>query len=89
MNQETIRAWTRRPPFQPFRVKMTDGTLYEIRHPDMILADRNSLSLVAPTQKDSSIEDHLFAISYFHIMEIEPLPPLPTQQDNLKNGQHP
>lgn len=88
MNQEAIRAWTRRQPFQPFRVKMTDGTTYEIRHPDMVLADRSCVSLVAPTERDPNNEIFQFAISYFHIMKIEPLPPEPTKQASLQNGQH-
>ncbi len=33
---EQIRRVLRRQPFRPFQIKMVDGTLYEVPHPDWL-----------------------------------------------------
>jgi hypothetical protein len=33
---ETIREAKRAQPFRPFSLRLVDGTIYEVRHPDMI-----------------------------------------------------
>lgn len=34
MNAETIREYLRRKPFEPFVIRMSNGEIHEIRHPE-------------------------------------------------------
>jgi hypothetical protein len=42
MNPEEVRNVLRQQPFEPFRLVMTDGTGYEIRHPDLLWVGRST-----------------------------------------------
>jgi hypothetical protein len=43
MANEELREILRRSPFEPFRLVMTDGTAYDIRHPDLLMVGRRSI----------------------------------------------
>lgn len=76
MNQDFIRKWTRAQPFRPFRLRLTDGTVYDIHDPDLVAASRNEAVVIAPSsaRRDGSAHDEPFFVSYFHILEIQPVP---------------
>ena len=38
MRASDIRARLRQRPFTPFRIRLTDGTIHEIRHPEGALS---------------------------------------------------
>jgi len=42
MNPEELRDTLRHQPFEPFRLVMTDGAGYEIRHPDLLWVGRST-----------------------------------------------
>ena len=37
MNAETLRDLLRRQPFEPFEVRMTNGDVHQIRHPELAM----------------------------------------------------
>lgn len=76
MNQDSIRKWTRAQPFRPFRLRLTDGTVYDIHHPDMVAAGRNEAVVIAPSsaRRDGTAHDEPIFVTYFHILESQPLP---------------
>ncbi len=37
MNAETIRELVRRQPFEPFEIRMTNGDVHHVRHPEMVM----------------------------------------------------
>lgn len=37
MNADTIRELIRRQPFEPFEIRMTNGDVHQIRHPEMVM----------------------------------------------------
>ena len=43
MAPEELRDVLRHQPFEPFRLVMTDGEAYEIRHPDLALPSTRKL----------------------------------------------
>jgi hypothetical protein len=86
MRQESLHEWTRRQPFEPFVVLMTDGTKYEVRHPDMIMPMRGEVFMLAlPRPNDPNRGDRAIMLSYFHIMRVEPLGSV-TSDNASKNG---
>ena len=77
MRQESIFKWTRRQPFRPFQLRLTDGSTYDVHHPDMILPTPHEVAVGVPSMRgsaDPSLTNELIFVSYFHIMEIDPLP---------------
>ena len=42
MTSEELQTKARRQLFEPFRVTLTTGASYEIRHPDLIMVGRRS-----------------------------------------------
>ena len=48
MRPEDILEILRARPFEPFRVYLTDGAVYEIRHPDMAIVQRSKVTVAVP-----------------------------------------
>lgn len=62
----------RQQPFQPFRIVLTSGQSYPVRHPDMALVTRGAVhvSMPPPTKPDDPAKEVVF-LSLFHVMKIE------------------
>jgi len=58
-------------PFRPFRVKMTSGEAYDIRHPEMMMVGRSSARVYA-TRKESEHE-RWHDLSMLLMESIEPI----------------
>jgi len=72
---EDIRSLTRKAPFQPFRVFLTNGQTFDIFHPDMILATPGTAHIsVAADDGPDRMKDQVVIVSLYHIQKIEPLP---------------
>lgn len=37
MDQNELFYMLRRAPFRPFQIRMSDGTFYEVHHPELVL----------------------------------------------------
>ena len=71
MRPESFRQWNERRPFQPYRVVCTDGTVYEIRHPEMAVPTRSEVVVGLREMEGDDIPSTF--VSYFHVIRIEPL----------------
>ncbi len=62
----------RQRPFLPFRLCMSDGTAFEVRHPEMVLVSRTIIALAIhkPRARQS---DGIVLCDPVHIIRIEPL----------------
>src|SRR5262249_45633906 len=61
-------------PFQPFRIILSDGTRYDIRHPDQVEPLRSTVDVVTDApDKGSVLGDFIVSVSYFHIVRLEPI----------------
>lgn len=70
MRPEDIRDYLRREPFQPFRLTLTDGRTYDIRHPEMAMVGRSTVAIGRPANgKDETIYDRLVTVDLLHIMQ--------------------
>ena len=59
-------------PFEPFRVVLSSGDSYEVRHPEMALLVRSGLYVAIPDAK-GRLPDAAKWCSLLHIAAIEPL----------------
>lgn len=59
-------------PFQPFRVVMSSGEKYEVRHPEMAWLTRTTL-YVGTGHAQSGVPDEADMCSLLHIATVEPI----------------
>lgn len=76
MAPEELATALRRHPFVPFRVTLTEGSSYEIRHPELCMAGRRSaiIGLASPGDPDLLFERSV-TVDLLHIVKLEPLEP--------------
>ena len=72
MTLDTFRKLLAKRPFQPFRVVMSSGERYEVRHPEMALLTRTTLYIGTADQDEDIPEDAEFC-SLLHITAVEPV----------------
>ena len=74
MTPKDITQLLERTPFVPFRLQLTNGKAFEVKHPDFIWVFRSRLEIAVPSPEDEKIKDRTEHISLLHIARIEELP---------------
>lgn len=72
MTVQTFRDLLSSRPFRPFRLVMSSGQSYEVRHPEMAMLTRTDL-LVGVDVADDGIPAEFKICSLLHVTAIEPL----------------
>ncbi|MGH7227347.1 MAG: hypothetical protein ACRELF_29390, partial [Gemmataceae bacterium] len=73
MTQEELQKAARRQPFEPFRIILTTGATYDIRHPDLIWIGRRSAMVGLANDPNSTAYDHSIKVDLLDIAEIKEL----------------
>ncbi len=60
-------------PFEPFRLVMTDGESYEIRHPDLLWVGRRSAMVGLTGEPGRTFYERSVRVDLLHIIRLEPL----------------
>ncbi len=58
-------------PFRPFRLCMSDATLYEVRHPDLVITDLTTAIVGYPSLEHPGAAARFDLVSLSHIVRIE------------------
>jgi hypothetical protein len=72
MHPDDLLKAVRRQPFIPFRIHVSDGSFYDVRHPETILVTRCMASLAIPDDP-SKPADHIVDVAMVYISRIEQL----------------
>ena len=48
MRPDDLLELLRAAPFEPFRIHLSDGAVFEIRHPDMAIVQRSKVTVAVP-----------------------------------------
>jgi hypothetical protein len=48
MRPDDLLELLRAAPFEPFRIHLSDGATFEIRHPDMAIVQRSKVTVAVP-----------------------------------------
>jgi len=72
MNPDELKAILRRQPFIPFRLHVSDGASYDIRHPEMVLLTRRAAYIGVPAE--DLIPEKAVIVSLIHVSRLEELP---------------
>jgi len=73
MRPEDIRQFLQHKPFQPFRLTLTDGRTYDVRHPELAMVGRSTVAIGIPAPDEPApVYDRLVTVSLMRIMQVEP-----------------
>jgi hypothetical protein len=71
--QDLLKA-IRQRPFAPFRLHVSDGTIYEIRHPELLMVSpRSAIVGLPPKEKTAAQVEDYEIVDLRHIVRLEPL----------------
>jgi hypothetical protein len=60
-------------PFEPFRLLVSDGSSYEIRHPDLVMVGLGSAVLGIPAKGQPGLYERYETIALNHVVKMMPL----------------
>ena len=72
MTVQTFRDLLKQQPFKPFRLIMSSGQTYDVRHPEMAWLTKTDI-LVGVDEADDGLPGHFKICSLLHVTAIEPL----------------
>ena len=73
MTLQDFKALLEVQPFEPFRMVMSSGEAYDVRHPEMAKLLRTKLLIFLDPDKNG-IADRFRMCSLLHVTAVEPLP---------------
>jgi hypothetical protein len=83
MAPQELRDALRQQPFEPFRLLMTDGTGFEIRHPDLLWVGQRTAMIGLTGQPGQTFYERSIKVDLLHVIRLEPLE---TPQTGSQNG---
>lgn len=74
MRPQDILDLLRQTPFEPFRLFLSDGAVFEVRHPELAMVGRSTvlIGLAAPGSSEP-VFDRFVNCSLMHITRTEPI----------------
>jgi hypothetical protein len=69
---QTLRELLTQQPFKPFRLIMSSGKSYDVRHPEMAWLTRTDI-LVGVDETDEGVPAEFRICALLHVTAIEPL----------------
>jgi hypothetical protein len=71
MSAAVLKELMSRRPFEPFRVRLSSGDAYEVRHPEMALLLRNGIYVAVSNGGD--LPENAVWCSLLHVAAVEPV----------------
>lgn len=71
MTTQTFRDLLTKQPFEPFRIVMSSGQTYDVRHPEMAFMTKTNLFIGIDAEEGVAAEARI--CSLLHITAVEPL----------------
>jgi hypothetical protein len=72
MRTNDIVAHLRKQPFRPLRIYISDGSSYEVRHPEMMMVGRSEITIGLSVKGDPVYDEQVYC-DPVHITRIKPL----------------
>ncbi len=72
MRMHELRDTLRKAPFEPFRIRLSDGRSFDVRHPEFAGLTRHSFFVGEPAADEEGPE-RLVQCDLMHVVSIEPI----------------
>lgn len=69
---DILQALDKRP-FEPFRIQVSDGSTYEVRHPELVMVGLGSLVIGVPAKGQPRLYERYETIALSHVVKLLPL----------------
>ena len=76
---EEIQARLKVQPFRPLRIIASEGLIYEIRHPDLVMVGDRDLAIGYASPDSPTIYNRLIRVALIHIVGIDDIPLTPSE----------
>jgi hypothetical protein len=73
VSHEDLKARIQHRPFVPFRVVLTEGTSYEIRHPELFMLGKRSAVIGLAKNPEQTFYDASIVVDLLHIVRLAPI----------------
>ena len=74
MRPQDILDLLRRQPFEPFRLHLSDGAVFEVRHPELAMVGRSTVLIGIPAPESAeAVFDRYVNCALIHITHTEPI----------------
>ncbi len=73
MRPTELTELLRRRPFIPFRIHLTTGESYDIRHPELVWVFRQCADMAINPNPKTGVIERAERVSLLHIVRLEPL----------------
>ena len=74
MRPYDILRLLRTQPFHPFRIHLSDGRVFEVRHPALAMVGRSTVTIGVPAaDEEQPIFDRLVQCAWVHITHAGPI----------------
>jgi hypothetical protein len=83
MHPLEIRKAQRQVPFEPFRLHLTNGSTFDVPHPDFLMITKLAIHVAVDPVGSDDIPSQDVRISPMHITHIEPM----TQESGINFSQ--
>jgi hypothetical protein len=71
MQFEDLARRVQARPFVPFRMYLTDGSIYDLRHPELIMLGKRTTVVGVTSNPQQKHFDHLVDVDLLHIVRVE------------------
>ena len=69
-----VQTRLREKPFRPFRIVVSEGQRFEIRHPDLVFVGLHDLMIGFPSPEAPTVYDRVTRVALAHVVSLEDLP---------------
>ncbi|MGH7173587.1 MAG: hypothetical protein ACRELG_25170 [Gemmataceae bacterium] len=73
MTRSDLLARLRQKPFRPFRLLVSEGGVYDVRHPESIMVARDHAIVGVSKDPEQDFHDSTVMIDLYHVVSLEPL----------------
>jgi hypothetical protein len=77
VTQNDLQDAVRRQPFEPFRLVLTTGSAYDIRHPELLMVGRRAAVIGIANDPEGTAFDRTIKVDLLHVVGIEDMPTAP------------
>jgi hypothetical protein len=85
MEPEQLSEVLHQKPFEPFRMVMTDGKGFEIRHPDLLMVGRRTVIVGLTGDPAHTYFERTVKVDLLHIIRLEPLGAAPSSKSTASS----
>ena len=71
---QEVQSRLREKPFRPFRIVVSEGQEFEIRHPDLVLVGVNDLMIGFASPEHPGAYNRVTRVALLHVVSLEDLP---------------